>query len=58
MADQAFDLWLEFEHWEAKAGDDLEDDCFNMQVTLAGGANLNLGRQTHVDRCRPSPPSE
>ena len=33
----AFELWLEFEHWEPKPGDDPTDDFFNMQVTLPDG---------------------
>jgi hypothetical protein len=59
MTDQPFDLWLEFEHWEADAGDDPSDDFFNMQVTFPTGQRyLNvwtfkyLGRA--VQECRDS----
>jgi hypothetical protein len=32
-----FELWLEFEHWVAKPGDDPNCDFFNMQIRLADG---------------------
>jgi hypothetical protein len=41
MDAQTFHLWLEFEHWLPQ-GADLEDDAFNMQVTLAGGRKYAL----------------
>ncbi len=37
MADDRFDLWLEFEHWLPQEGDDPENDIFNMQIVLRGG---------------------
>jgi hypothetical protein len=38
----AFELWLEFEHWEPGPDDDPEDDFFNMTVTLADGRRYAL----------------
>lgn len=53
-----FQLWLEFEHWHPQESDDLEMDCFNMQITLAGGMRYALNVWTFkfflktVDDCR------
>jgi hypothetical protein len=33
----AFELWLEFEHWEPKPDEDPTDNFFNMQVKLPDG---------------------
>src|SRR5260370_18632382 len=38
----AFELWLEFEHWEAKPDDDPTDNFFNMQVKLLDGRRYAL----------------
>src|SRR5262245_54140456 len=40
--DPAFELWLEFEHWEPKPDDDPTDDFFNMQVKLPDGRRYAL----------------
>ena len=42
MDDLGFDLWLEFEHWRPRKGDDPEDDFFTMQMTLPGGKTYAL----------------
>jgi hypothetical protein len=42
MSETKFDLWLEFEHWEWKEGDDPEDDFFNMHIQLANGETYAL----------------
>jgi hypothetical protein len=34
MADNRFELWLEFEHWLAQNHDDPEDDIFNMRIEM------------------------
>ena len=38
----AFELWLEFEHWEPKPDDDPTDNFFNMQVKLPDGRRYAL----------------
>ena len=42
VSPQPFRLWLEFEHWEFREGDDPQDDFFNMQVTLTCGKKYAL----------------
>src|SRR5438876_104667 len=37
-----FELWLEFEHWEAKPDDNPTDDFFNMIVRVADGRRYAL----------------
>ncbi len=60
MAEQGFDLWLEFEVWEPKEDDDPEDDCFNMSIKLADGREYALNVWTFkflaraVQECRES----
>ncbi len=46
MSGERFDLWLEFEQWEAQEGDDPEDDFFNMLVTLSNGKKYALNAWT------------
>jgi len=50
----AFELWLEFEHWEPKSDNDPTDDFFNMQVTLPDGRRyaLNVWTFKFVQRAR------
>jgi hypothetical protein len=38
----AFELWLEFERWEPKPGDDPADDFCNVQVRLPDGRRYAL----------------
>jgi hypothetical protein len=45
MAD--FELWLEFEQWTVKDGDDLEDECSNAEVVLADGQRFSLNVWTY-----------
>jgi hypothetical protein len=47
MSEESFDLWLEFDHWEPKEGDDPEDDFFNMQITLQCGKKYTLNVWTY-----------
>ena len=53
-----FHLWLEFEHWLPREGDDPEMDFFNMQITLTGGMKYALNVWTFkflpraVEECR------
>ena len=47
MADERFDLWLEFEHWVPKEGDDPEDAFFNMQIILRDGKKYALNVWTY-----------
>jgi hypothetical protein len=60
MADDRFDLWLEFEHWVPQEGDDPEDDIFNMQIVMHGGKKYALNVWTYkaiwraVNDCRES----
>jgi hypothetical protein len=42
-----FRLWLEFEEWVAKDGDDPEDDEFNMKVILDDGRTFALNVWTY-----------
>ncbi|WP_437832113.1 VOC family protein [Sorangium sp. So ce1153] len=42
-----FELWLEFEHWVAPAGDDPTDDFFNMAITLPSGVRYALNVWTY-----------
>jgi catechol 2,3-dioxygenase-like lactoylglutathione lyase family enzyme len=44
---QAFELWLEFEHWVPTPDDDLDDDFFNMAITLQDGAQYALNVWTY-----------
>lgn len=54
MPPTAFELWLEFEHWEWKPDDDPTDDFFNMQVTLPDGRRyaLNVWTFKFLQRAR------
>ncbi len=52
MNQSQFDLWLEFEHWLPQDGDDPEDDCFNMLVTLASGKRYALNVWTFAFTAR------
>jgi hypothetical protein len=60
MADERFDLWLEFEHWVRQEGDDPVDDIFNMQIVIHGGKKYTLNVWTYkairraVKDCRES----
>ena len=60
MAERQFDLWLEFEQWMPREGDDPEDDFFNMTVTLPDGKKYALIVWTFkymrraVQKCRKS----
>ena len=60
MADNRFDLWLEFEHWVAQEGDDPEDEIFNMQIVMHDGKKYALNVWTYkaisgaVKDCRES----
>lgn len=47
MSDESFELWLEFEHWEAQESDDPEDEIFNMHVTLSSGKKYALNVWTY-----------
>jgi hypothetical protein len=50
----AFELWLEFEHYEATPVDDPTDDFFNMQVRLPDGRRyaLNVWTFKFLQRAR------
>ena len=60
MADDRFDLWLEFELWLPEEGGDPEDDIFNMQIFMRGGKTYALTVWTYkaiwraVKECRES----
>jgi hypothetical protein len=47
MADERFELWLEFEHWPPQESHDPEDDIFNMQIALRGGKKYALNVWTY-----------
>lgn len=47
MSDESFDLWLEFEHWEAQENDDPEDDYFNMHIIFSTGKRYALNVWTY-----------
>jgi len=50
----AFELWLEFEHWEPKPDDDPTADFFNMQVKLTDGRRyaMNVWTFKVIDKLR------
>jgi hypothetical protein len=63
MSDKPFDLWLEFEVWQAaeinlggeiKTDPPLDDDFFNMAVTLSNGEKyaMNVWTYKYFDRKR------
>ena len=47
MSEHGFDLWLEFEHWVKAENDDLEDDFFNILITLPEGKKYALNVWTY-----------